>query len=93
MYQEAAATFLKVAKIMKIDRNWTHIRLLGLRTKDFESTSRYQSNGTPPDPQNSHIKSKIDEKSNEPHRPKYTLNYSVNRMVSAKLLKSHELLA
>ena len=49
---EAMTTFLKIMKIMKIDWKWTHIRLLGLRIKDFESQRCYQSNGTPPDPQN-----------------------------------------
>ena len=73
-------TFLKKLKIMKIDWNWTHIRLLGLRIKDFKSQRCYESNGTPPDPENCHIKFEIDDKFNEPHRQKRTLNYSVNRM-------------
>ena len=65
---------------MKIGRNWTHIRRIGLRIKPFESQMCYESNGTPPEPQNCHIKFKIDEKSNGPHRGQCTLNYSVNRM-------------
>ena len=67
---------------MKIGRNWTHIRRIGLRIKDFESQRCYQSNGAPPDPQNCHIKFKIGQKSNGPDRKKCTLNYSVNRMLT-----------
>ena len=68
--QKAVTTFLKITKIMKIGRNWTHIRRIGLRIKDFESQRCYQANGTMGDPQNSHIKSKIKQKSNGPHRGK-----------------------
>ena len=71
--------FLKITKNMQIDPNWTHIRRIGLRIKDFESQSRYQSNGTTGDPQNCHIKFKIDQKNPRPNRPNCTLNYSVNR--------------
>ena len=54
--QEATTTFLKMTKFMKFDPNQTHIRLFGLRIKPSESQSGYQSNGTPPDPQNCYIK-------------------------------------
>ena len=76
--------FLKITKNMKIDPNWTHIRRIGLRIKDFESQSRYQSNGTPPDPQNSHIKFKIGQKSNGPNRPNCPLNLAINRITSGE---------
>ena len=77
--------FLKITKNMKIDPNWTHIRRIGLRIKDFESQSRYQSNGTPPDPQNSHIKFKIAQKSTWPNRPDCPLNLAINRIMLANL--------
>ena len=53
-----------------------------LSIKDFESTGSYQSNGTPPDPQNYHIKIQfeIGQKSNGPRRQKCILSYSVNGM-------------
>ena len=72
--------FLEMSNIRNIDRNWTHIGLYGLRIKRFESTRCYQSNGTPPDPQNSHIKFKIEQKSNGPHRPNCPLNLAINRV-------------
>ena len=53
--------FSRITNLMKVGRNSTHIRLLGLRIKRFESQRCYQSNGTPPDPQNCHIKFKIDQ--------------------------------
>ena len=72
--------FSKKSKIMNIDLNWTHIRLFGLRIEPFESQRCYQSNWTPPDPQNCHKKFKISHKSKRPNREKSTLNYSVNRI-------------
>ena len=42
--------FPEKSKIMKFDRNWTHIALPGLRLKRFESLRCYEANGTPPDP-------------------------------------------
>ena len=68
---------------MKIIRNWTHIRRIGLRIKPFESQGCYQSNGNPPDPQNGHRKFKIDQKSNGTHRPHCPLNLAINRMCRA----------
>ena len=65
---------------MKISRNWTHIRRIGLRINPFESQGCYQYNLNPPDPQNCHGKFKIDQKSDGPDREKCTLNYSVNRL-------------
>ena len=78
---EAMAPFLKITQLMKTRRYWTHIRVYRLRIKHFESTRNYQSNGTPADPQN-HIRFKIERESNEPQRPKLTLNYAVNRMTN-----------
>ena len=62
--QEAMPTFLKIQSLMNINRNWTHMRFLGLRIKHFESQRCYQANGTTGDPQNSKIKFKIRPKSN-----------------------------
>ena len=42
--------FLKSREFHKNDRNWTHIRRIGLRIKRFESPRCYQSNRTPPVP-------------------------------------------
>ena len=81
--------FLTVSKIMKIGRHWTHIRLLGLRIKDFESQRCYEANGTTGKPQNCHIKFKIGQKSNWPHRPQCTLNYSVNRILNRRMQRTH----
>ena len=75
-------TVLDLLKIMKIDRNWTHIGLYGLRIKRFESPRCYDSNGTPPDSQNCRIKFKIQQKSNGPHRPNCPLNLAINRIKS-----------
>ena len=65
--------FLEITNLMKINRNWTHIRRIGLRIKHFESQSRYQFSGTPPEPPNYHMKFKIGQKSMDPHREKCTL--------------------
>ena len=73
------ATVLKSSKSMKKHRIWTRIRLSGLIIKPFETERCNESNGTPPEPQNCHIKFKIEQNSNEPHREKCILNYSVNR--------------
>ena len=62
-------TFVKKSKIMEISWNWTHIRLFGLRIKHFESPRCYKSNGTSPEPQNCHMKFKIDKKSQDPTDP------------------------
>ena len=75
---------------MKISRNWTHIRRIGLRIKPFESQGCYQSNGNPPDPQNCHRKFKIWQKSNGPHRPHCPLNLAINRKTMLeKAIASH----
>ena len=78
--QKAKTTFLKKSEIMKIDRNWTHIRRIGLRIKPFETRRCYESDGTPLEPQNCHPKFKIGQKSNGSHRGQCTLSYSVNRI-------------
>ena len=62
--RDAMTTFLTITNFMKIDRNWTHIRRIGLRIKRFESPSCYQANGTTGDPENCYIKFKIGQKSN-----------------------------
>ena len=82
-------TFLKLSKFVKIDRNWSHIRRIGLRIKHFESQRCCEFNGTTGDPQNCHIKFKIKQKSNGPHREKCTLNYSVNRILLLSHMHAH----
>ena len=74
-------TFLKISKIINIGRIWTHIRRIGLRIKDFESQRCYQANGTTGNPQNSHIKFKIDQKIPRPKRPNCPLNLAINRPI------------
>ena len=87
--QEATTTFLKIIKSMEIDPNQLHIRPFELRIKPFESQTCYQSNGTPPDPHNCHIKFEIEQKSNGPHRQKCTLNLAINRIMACHVLSYH----
>ena len=71
--QEAMTTFLKKPNIINIDRNWTNIRLCGLRIKPFQTSRCHESNRSPPDPPNCHTSFKIDQKSNGLRRQKCTL--------------------
>ena len=69
---------------MKFGRNWTHTQPIGLRIKEFESQRYHQANGTTGDPQNCHIKFKIEEQIKGSHREKCTLNDFVNRTTAIR---------
>ena len=88
--QQAMTTFLKKSKIMNIGRNCTHMRRIGLRIKPFESARCYQSNGTPPDPQNCHRKFKIDQQIPRSNRPNCPLNLAINRSSKAACVLAPE---